>query len=415
MSKRPLFPYEPALAALSRRRFLTKTAAGAATVAGMLALGAPGQALAAPLNALLTPNLLHFDDDHKLVLGHDLSTLQQEESVGNTFSDHGRVERAERIVARHGATYIRERLWVNPPMPFNDLPHVLEMAKRIKEAGLKLLLDFHYSDFWADPGKQYTPQAWQGQDLPTLANTVYDYTRDVIERLARQGTPVDLVQTGNEITAGMLWPVGQLYVGSTQRWVEFTTLLKAAIAGARDGARRDDDNHNLRVMVHIDRGGDNGGSRWFYDHILAQGVDFDVIGLSYYPFWHGPLSALQANLNDLAPRYNKDIVIVETAYPWTFADVDNDGNIITASTPLGTDYPATPAGQLGYMGQILSILSQVPNRRGRGVVYWESAWIPGVGWEPGGNDGWDNMTLFDSTGAALPSIKIYEHIPSPKS
>ena len=410
MTRRLLSYDESSLAEFSRRRFLTKTATGAATVAGLLALGAPTQAFAAPLNALTSSGLLSFSDepDLGLVLGHDLSTLQQEESIGNRFFDDGRVQPVERIVAHHGATYIRERLWVNPPMPFNDLPHVLEMAKRIKRAGLKLLLDFHYSDFWADPGKQNTPQSWQGQDLPTLANTVYEYTRDVIEKLARQGTPVDLVQTGNEITAGMLWPVGQLYVGSTQRWVEFTTLLKAAIAGARDGA----DHHDLRVMVHIDRGGDNGGSRWFYDHILEQGVDFDVIGLSYYPFWHGPLSALQANLNDLAPRYNKDIVVVETAYPWTFADVDNDGNIITASTPLGTDYAATPEGQLGYMGQILSILGQVPDKRGRGVVYWESAWIPGVGWEPGGNDGWDNMTLFDAHGAALPSIRIYEHVKS---
>ncbi len=403
---------QAALAAFSRRSFLTKTAAGAATVAGLLALGAPGQALAAPLNALTSSGVPGFFDEpgHELVLGHDLSTLQQLESVGKTFSDYGRVQPVERIVAHHGATYVRERLWVNPPAPFNDLPHVLKMARRIKDAGLKLLLDFHYSDFWADPGKQPIPQAWQGQDLPTLTNTVYHYTRDVIERLERQGTPVDLVQTGNEITAGMLWPVGQLYVGSTQRWVEFTTLLKAAIAGARDGSHF----HSPRVMVHIDRGGDNGGSRWFYDHILAQGVDFDVIGLSYYPFWHGPLSALQANLNDLAPRYNKDIVLAETAYPWTLADGDGYPNSINATTPLGTDYPPTPEGQLGFLHALLSILSQVPNKRGQGLVYWESAWIPGVGWEPGAGNAWDNMTLFDFDGKALSSIKCYEHIKSLK-
>ncbi len=386
------------LAGFSRRRFLTTTAAGAAA-AGLLALGVPAQSLAAPLDIFTSAG-------HDLVLGHDVSTLQQLESVGKTFSDHGRVQPVERIVAQHGATYIRQRLWVNPPAPFNDLPHILKMARRIKEAGLKFLLDFHYSDFWADPGKQNTPQSWQGQDLPTLANTVYHYTRDVVERLARQGTPVDMVQTGNEVTAGMLWPVGQLYVGSEQRWVEFTTLLKAAIAGARDGGAH---HHVPRVMVHIDRGGDNGGSRWFYDHILEQGVDFDVIGLSYYPFWHGPLSALQDNLNDLAPRYNKDIVLVETAYPWTLEEGDSEPNIVNASTPLLPDYPPTPDGQLGFMRALLSILSQVPNKRGRGVVYWESAWIPGVGWEPGAGDGWDNMTLFDHDGKALSSIKCYEH------
>lgn len=169
-----------------------------------------------------------------------------------------------------------------------------------------------------------------------------------------------MVQTGNEVTAGMLWwPQGQIYVEGQQRWVEFTMLFKAAIAGARDGARHG----YLPVMVHIDRGGDNGGSRWFYDHILEQGVDFDVIGLSYYPFWHGPLSALQANLNDLALRYDKDIVVVETAYP---------------------------------------------QRRGRGAVYWESGWIPGVGWKPEAGDAWDNMTLFDHEGKALSSSRCYE-------
>src|SRR5260370_6213036 len=135
------------------------------------------------------------EPDHKMVLGHDLSTLQHLEDVGRTFSDDGTVQLVEQIVAHHSATYVRERLWVNPPIPYNDLPHILTMARRIKAADLKLLLDFHYSDFWADPGHQITPQSWQGQDLSTLANTVYNYTRAVVERLARQGTPVDLVQT----------------------------------------------------------------------------------------------------------------------------------------------------------------------------------------------------------------------------
>ena len=223
----------------------------------------------------------------------------------------------------------------------------------------------------------------------------------MLEQLARQGTPAALVQTGNEVTDGMLWPLGQIYVGNNQNWPQFTTLLKAAIAGVRDGSPR------TKVMVHIDRGGDNGGSRYFYDNILAQGVDFDIIGLSYYPWWHGPLSALQANLNDLGPRYHKDIVLVETAYPWTLADGDGYPNIVNAQTVLNTPYPPTPQGQLGYFGNVLSILSQVPEKRGRGVVYWESAWIPGVGWEPGEGDAWDNMTLFDFNGVSLPSINIY--------
>src|SRR6266699_5145466 len=168
------------------------------------------------------------ESDQKLVLGHDLSTLQQLEDVGRTFSDEGWAQTVERIVAHHGATYIRERLWVNPPIAYNDLPHILTMARRIKAAGLKFLLDFHYSDFWADPGKQPTPQGWQGQDLSTLANTVYSYTRDVVKRLARQGTPVEMVQTGKEVTNGMLWPQGAIYVDGSTRWLS----LRCAYHGA---------------------------------------------------------------------------------------------------------------------------------------------------------------------------------------
>jgi arabinogalactan endo-1,4-beta-galactosidase len=340
-----------------------------------------------------------------MVLGHDLSIAQQLEGAGKTFSDHGHVQPVEHIVAAHGASHVRLRLWVNPPIPYNDLPHVLSMAKRIRAAGLSFLLDLHYSDFWADPGKQNTPQSWQGQDLPTLTTSVYNYTLNVLQQLDRQGTRPDIVQVGNEVTDGMLWPLGQIYVNGAQNWADFTTLLNAGIKGVRDAQAF---GKQSRVMVHIDRGGDNGGSRWFYDHIQPYNVNFDLIGLSYYPWWHGPLSAMQANLNDLATRYQKDIVLVETAYPWTFADGDNYANSVTASTPLQTSYPATPAGQLGYMQNLLSILTQVPGSHGLGVVYWEPDWIPGAGWEPGAGDAWDNMTLFDWKGQTLPSIACYE-------
>lgn len=389
--------------ALSRRHFLTRTALSTAALTGITTFGTNHQVLAASFEQT-SPLMQHIriSPEHLPVLGHDISTLQQLESVGKTFSDSGHTLPAEWILARHGATYIRERLWVNPPMPFNDLEHVLKMARRIKAAGLKFLLDFHYSDFWADPGKQNIPASWQGQSLAALATTVYQYTKDVLLRLALQGTPPDMVQTGNEITAGMLWPLGQIYTSDgSQHWPEFTTLLKAAINGVRDASR-------ARVMVHIDRGGDNGGSEYFYDHILAQGVNFDVIGLSYYPWWHGPLANFQANLNVLAPRYNKDIVVVETAYPQTLADADGYANNVSSASQLVAGYPATPEGQLAYMRTILSIVSQVPQRRGIGVVYWEPAWIPGVGWEPGAGDSWDNMTLFDPNGLALPSIRCYQ-------
>jgi arabinogalactan endo-1,4-beta-galactosidase len=201
--------------------------------------------------------------------------------------------------------------------------------------------------------------------------------------------------------------VGQLYTDDgAQHWTEFTALLKAGIRGARDASTRRDP---IAVMVHIDRGGDNGGSQWFFDHIIAAGVEFDVIGQSYYPFWHGPLADLQANLNDCAVRYGKDVVVVETAYPWTMGNGDDLANLITdaASLPDGDRFPATPQGQAAYFEALRGVLLQVPDKRGAGFVDWEPEWIPGVGWEPGAGNPNDNLTMFDWSGAALPSLAAF--------
>jgi arabinogalactan endo-1,4-beta-galactosidase len=166
----------------------------------------------------------------------------------------------------------------------------------------------------------------------------------------------------------------------------------------------------MKIMIHIDRGGDNGGARWFYDHILPFDVSFDLIGLSYYSIYHGPLSALQSNLNDLGPRYGKQIVVVETAYPWTFADGDGYPNIVGPGTNLGAPYPASPTGQLRYLRDVLGIIKGATGGYARGLVCWEPDWIPGAGWEPGAGDAWDNMTLFDFTGHSLVSITCFEGV-----
>jgi arabinogalactan endo-1,4-beta-galactosidase len=341
------------------------------------------------------------------VRGADLSFTLQELAAGNHFSDHGRVRPVEEILARHGANWSRLRLWVDPPQGYSDLHTTIAMARRAKRAGLKVLLDLHYSDFWADPGHQTTPAAWAGQDLATLAETVRAYTRTTLRQFAEAGVPVDMVQVGNEITAGMLWPVGRLYTDDgAQHWTEFTTLLKAGIRGAREASTR---RNPITVMVHIDRGGDNGGSTWFFDHVLAAGVEFDVIGESYYPFWHGSLDALQANLNDLAVRYGKDIVVVETAYPWTTGNGDDLANSFSdpSTLPDGDRFPPTPAGQAAYFEALRQVLLQVPNGRGAGFMDWEPEWIPGVGWEPGAGNPNDNLTMFDWSGEALPSLQAF--------
>lgn len=338
-----------------------------------------------------------------MALGADLSFELEEERVGNKFTDlDGQVLPPHQIMRRHGANYARLRLWVDPPGGYNNLASDLAMAKRIKAAGMKLLLNIHYSDFWADPGKQIIPRAWQGQDLTTLERTVENYTRQVIAAFAAQGTPVDMVQIGNEITNGILWPLGK--VEGNQGWDSFVALLKAGIRGAIKGSPP---NHRPRIMLHIDQGGNNKVCRNFFDHIIAEDVPFDIIGLSYYPFWHGSLSDLRQNVNDLATRYGKDIIIVETQYPWTLENGDDTPNFVWTESQLPAGYPASPRGQISFVNDLLSILAQVPGDHGAGIFYWEPEWIPGVGWEPGAGTPNDNLTLFDFRGRALPSIKIY--------
>jgi arabinogalactan endo-1,4-beta-galactosidase len=338
------------------------------------------------------------------VRGADISFTLQEEAVGKSYRDGGVTQPIERILAGRGANYVRLRVWNAPPSGYSALTAALTLGRRAKQAGLKVLLDLHYSDFWADPSKQPVPRAWAGQNLSTLAGTVRTYTRDALAAFARQGTPVDMVQVGNEITNGMLFPLGQVYRSDGQHWAEFATLLKAGIVGAREGNPA---GNPLAVMVHTDRGGDNGGSRYFYDHILAQGVQFDVIGLSYYPFWHGSLAALRSNLNDLSNRYGKDLILAETAYPWTFNNGDQLGNLIGSPSQLpdGGSFPATQSGQAAYFEQLRTVLAAVPAGRGAGFFAWEPGWLPGVGWSPGQGNPNDNLTMFDWSGNALPSLR----------
>jgi arabinogalactan endo-1,4-beta-galactosidase len=342
------------------------------------------------------------------VRGADMSFLPQLEEAGVRYRDlAGRVRPAERIIAAEGANYLRIRVWVNPPAGYTDKSRALHLARRARRAGMKILLDPHYSDFWADPGKQPIPAGWP-TDLAGLAEKVRTYTRDLVREFAAQGTPVDIFQMGNEITNGILWPVGQLYPpdGSPQRWAEFATLLKAGIAGARQGAGR---SSSMPIMLHIDKGGRMGDTRWFFDNIAAQQVPYDILGQSYYPMWHGSLAELQANLQDSVARYGKPVLLSEISYPWTFEDGDGRGNIVgpDAVLPDVDRFPATPAGQAAFYEAVRDVLLGIPGGNGLGFLVWEPEWVPGVGWQPGAEASNDNLTQFDFTGRALPSIRAY--------
>jgi arabinogalactan endo-1,4-beta-galactosidase len=360
-----------------------------------------------------------------MMLGSDLSFTPQEVAAGAVFTDNGVPGNPANITAQNGAGWARLRLWVNPPAGYNNLASDLAFAKTIQAAGLKLYLDIHYSDFWADPGKQCIPAGWP-TTLAGLTAKMRSYTQQVISAFAAQGTPVDMVSIGNEITNGMLWSTseetdwasfgctgpgvgGLTWTSNTTAtgWGNLAQLLKAGIAGAQAG---NPPGHTLLIAIHTDLGGNNAKAQVFYSNLEAQGVPFNVIALSYYPIYQGSLSDLRSNVDELATQFGKPIVIAETEYSWTLANGDALGNDTWQTSQLIDGYPASPGGQLSMLNDELSILAAVPHGLGAGMFYWEPEWIPGVSWAPdssppGTPD--DNETLFNFQGAALPSIGMY--------
>ncbi len=348
-----------------------------------------------------------------MAYGGDLSFTPQELAAGARFSYDGVPGTPVTIMRAAGANYVRMRLWVNPPAGYSDLATDLGLARQVNAAGMKIYLDIMYSDFWADPQHQDIPAAWQGEDLTQLTATVRSYTQQVISAFAQQGTPVDLVSIGNEIRNGILWPAGEINCTSCGGWASLAQLLKAGVAGAQDGNPR---GHKLLIMMHYDQGGDASLSTAFYGQLESEGVPFDVIGLSYYPFFHGPISAMRTNVDTLAVKFGKPIIIAETQYPWTLANGnsplgDSTGDFVWETSQLAPGYPASPGGQLSFVTDELSILAQVPDGLGAGLFYWAPDWIPGVPWEPGTGVGSPNvnLTLFNFEGAALPSIGIFQN------
>jgi arabinogalactan endo-1,4-beta-galactosidase len=336
--------------------------------------------------------------DRLEIRGADVSSLAKSEALGGVYRDaDGRRGDALRILADGGLNYIRLKVWVDPADGYNDKAHVLQIARRAHRAGLKLLVDFHYSDTWADPGKQYKPAAWSALPYEELKQAVYDHTFDVLAALKRQGTPADMVQTGNELNGGLLWPDGQW-----DNWPGMAGLLGAAYDAVKAVSKR------TKVALHLANGADNGLYRWWFDNAATHGIRYDVIGLSYYPYWHGTPEAFQANLNDVATRYGKPVYLAETAYPFTAADKDGWENIITSAEPY-PGYPATPEGQQRFISKMSDIVRAVPNGLGLGLFYWEATWtgVPGNGWDPAdpsSGNGWENQALFDYADRLLPAI-----------
>ncbi len=338
------------------------------------------------------------------IKGSDVSSLAKSEALGGTYrTSSGTTGDALAILKSAGQNYARVKVWVSPKDGYNTKTQVLALAKRIKAQGMKLLVDFHYSDTWADPGAQTVPSAWSGHSYSQLRTDVYNHTYDVLNALKAQGTTADMVQVGNEINGGMLWNAG-----STSNWSQLAGLLNSGYDAVKAVSS------STQVALHLAKGGDLTGTRWWFDNAVSNGVKFDVIGLSYYGYWHGSLADFQTTLDDAAARYGKPVFVAETAYPFRLDSDDSFENIIDLSSELVSGYPATTAGQTRWMNDVASIVEAVPNGRGLGVFYWESTWtaVTGNGWDPADSssgNGWENQALFDYDNKALPAMAWFSH------
>jgi arabinogalactan endo-1,4-beta-galactosidase len=330
------------------------------------------------------------------IMGADLSLLKYTEDHGVQYKGDGQVRDALAIFKEHGFNYVRLRLFVHPDGTagqVNTLAYTVAEARRVKAAGLHFLLDLHYSDGWADPGHQAMPAQWKGLNHVQLTDQVFTYTRDTLMTFQQARCLPDMVAVGNEITSGMLWPDGGPI--SEAKWGPFTDLLKAGIRGVHAA----DPSGTIKIMIHIDRGSHLSVSQWFFDHLEARNVPFDVIGLSYYPGLNGPLKGLSKNLDFLARTYHKDIVVAETDYNWRGGEQKKQ------------PYPLTPEGQKSFLEALIQTVEAAPDGHGKGIFYWAPEWIEGAKWSsPGLSGEWENRALFDDSGMMLPAMNAFRDI-----
>jgi arabinogalactan endo-1,4-beta-galactosidase len=330
------------------------------------------------LISLCIPTSLYALD---YAIGADLSFLKQAEDRGTVFKDSNEAKPGLEIFKDHGYNWIRLRLFHTPTYLPNNLEYTIALAQEAETLGYKFLLNYHYSDTWADPGKQYTHAAWKGKSHDELVQAVFEYTRDTIIAFRDANVMPDMVQIGNEVINGMLWPDGRL----SNNWDNFAELLEAGIDGVSAGCSR---TQRPLIMIHIDRGGDKERTKAFFDKWHSYGVDYDVIGQSYYPWWHGSLLDLRENLIFMANEYQKDIILVEVAYNWRPAEYRNKL----------APFPETPEGQRDFLDEVHRMVLSTPQNRGKGIFWWEPAVTGGL----------RSRGMFDDDGNALPVLNVFD-------
>ncbi len=333
----------------------------------------------------------------QFIKGMDISSYPEMLDKQYTYYDfNGKEVNLLDFAKEQGFNYGRLRIWNEPErVPesggYCNLQDTLKMAKEIMQRGMGLLLDFHYSDWWADPGNQNLPFAWKELSEDELVEAVYDYTKKVMMALDENGTYPDMVQIGNEIRCGMMWPVGAI-----TNWKGLARLINAGIKAVRDTQGERD----TKIVIHLDQGGRYYYYEEWFDAALAYGVvDFDIIGLSYYPFWHGTFNDLKNTMEKLIVRYKKPLVLAEIAHAYRMSQ----GNLFGEAQERIAGFPAKPEAQRTVLELIMSIVAHVSNDMGIGVFYWEPFW------QAKENDGsWGScMVLVDSNGMPTEGCKAF--------
>lgn len=361
------------------------------------------------------------------ILGMDISSVIALENSGVTFRDaDGKARDLFSILKDNGINYIRVRVWNDPFDEAgrgygggnNDLNTAISIGQRAAENGMKLLVDFHYSDFWADPGKQQAPKAWAGMDIKEKQAALYDFTLDALTQLQAAGADIGMVQLGNETNGRM---------AGERTWMNIYYLMAAGAKATREV------DPNIKIAVHFANPESAGSYMNYASKLDYYKLDYDIFASSYYPFWHGTLDNLTAVLNEVQTTYHKQVLVMETSYANTLEDTDHHPNTIGEGGNYEMPYPITIQGQANAVADVIRAVNSIG---GLGVFYWEGAWITvggtyeenqrkweehGAGWASSyaaaydpkdagqyyGGSAWDNQAFFDKNGAALESLKLF--------
>ena len=347
------------------------------------------------------------NEDHRVfyspdtfLMGADLSYVNEILDHGGIYKDSGKVTEPYRIFSKYGTGAVRFRLFNNPQWTaglyggdkmYHDFDDIKLGIQRTKNEGMRVLLDFHYSDNWADPGKQFPPAAWEDLDPETLGDSIYNYTFNTLKKLDNVGLMPEYVQVGNEINPGFLLPHGNRWDNTTQ----FVSLINRAINAVRDAAAQS--TVDTKVLIHIAQ--PENVKNWFTGLAEAGLDEYDIIGFSYYYMWSSVLlNDVSDYVQEFKETFEKNVMILETAYPWTLENADSYPNIMDVNK-LVPNYPATEAGQYKYLKKLTQ---EIIDGGGKGIFYWEPAWISSnakTQWGTG--SAFDSNTFFDFQGNVL--------------